>query len=214
MTAISENLPATKGEQLEANAALAEILAKLISGPATAAKQDAGNETLAQILAKMIAAPATAAGQATIVDGLVAILAKLSNDPATQTTLAAVLAKLSADPATNAKLETIRLLLAGTLTAAPSTDQDPIFDHANGDKKTVTASAVVFTPPAGCKFVRLDATVDTFVRTDDQVALDDGKAIRIAGGMPPEIVPVTPGVPVRAYAATSSTLRITPMKVR
>lgn len=100
------------------------------------------------------------------------------------------------------------------LTAAPSTDQDPIYDHANGDKKTVLASAVVFTPPAGCKFVRMDATVDTFVRTDNAVAADDGKAIRIVGGAPAEIVPVTAGVAIRAFAAASSTLRMMPMKAR
>ncbi len=129
-------------------------------------------------------------------------------------TLADILAKIIAAPATQTTLEAVRVLLAGTLKAAPSADQDPIFDHANGDKKTVTVSAEVFTPPAGCKFIRVDATVDTFLRTDDQPALDDGKSIRIVGGMPSETIPVTPGVKVRAYAATSSVLRIMPMKVR
>jgi len=128
-------------------------------------------------------------------------------------TLADILAKLIAAPATDAKLEAVRALLAGTLTAAPSTDQDPIFDHANGTSAAVTASAVVFTPPAGCKFARFDATVDTFIRTDNQVAADDGKAIRLIAGQP-EILPVTAGTAVRAYAASASTLRITPMKVR
>lgn len=95
----------------------------------------------------------------------------------------------------------------------PVADQDPIYDHANGEKATVTTSAVVFTPPAGCKFARFDATVDTFIRTDDQPAADDGDAIRLIAGQP-EILPVTAGTAVRAYAASSSTLRITPMKVR
>jgi len=127
--------------------------------------------------------------------------------------LADILNKIIAAPATDSKLEAVRALLAGTLTAAPSTDQDPIFDHANGTSATVTTSATVFTPPAGCKFARFDATVDTFIRTDNTAAADDGKAIRLIAGQP-EILPVTAGVAVRAYAASSSTLRITPMKVR
>lgn len=128
-------------------------------------------------------------------------------------TAASILAKLSSDPATDTKLEAVRALLAGTLTARPSTDQDPIYDHANGEKATVTTSAAVFTPPVGCKFARFDATLDTFIRTDDAAAADDGEAIRLIGGQP-EILPVVAGVAVQAYAASSSVLRITPMKVR
>lgn len=97
--------------------------------------------------------------------------------------------------------------------APQSADQDPIYDHANGVKATVTSSAVVFTPSAGTKFARFDASADTFIRTDDAAAADDGQAVRLVAGSP-DILPVTPGVPVRAYAASSSTLRITPMKIR
>lgn len=152
----------------------------------------------------------TAAKQDTIIAGLASIDGHVDGVEGTATS---ILNKLSEDPATDAKLEAVRALLAGTLTAAPSTDQDPIFDHANGVSMAVTASAVVFTPPAGCKFARFDATVDTFIRTDGQPAADDGKAIRLIAGQP-EILPVTATVAVRAYAASSSTLRITPMKVR
>lgn len=128
--------------------------------------------------------------------------------------LASILAKLSSDPATQATLEAVRVLLAGTLRAAPSADQDPIFDHANGERvAALTSSAVVFTPPAGCKFARFDATVDTFIRTDNVAAADDGDAIRLIAGQP-EIIPVTAGVAVLAYAATASVLRVTPLKAR
>lgn len=142
-----------------------------------------------------------------------------TNKPATeakQDALATTIGAVSSSPAANTvlgRLKAIADALLGTLTARPSTDQDPIFDHANGEKATVTTSAVVFTPPAGCKFARFDATVDTFIRTDDQPAADDGDAIRLIAGQP-EILPVTAAVAVRAYAASSSTLRITPMKVR
>lgn len=139
-------------------------------------------------------------------------MAIADNKPATS----AQIGEVSASPTANTllgRLKTIADALLGTLTARPSTDQDPIFDHANGEKATVTASAVVFTPPAGCKFARFDATVDTFIRTDNQAAADDGKAIRLIAGQP-EILPVTATVAVRAYAASSSILRITPMKVR
>lgn len=94
-----------------------------------------------------------------------------------------------------------------------SPDQDPIYDHANGVRATVTTSTVVFTPAAGVKFARFDASSEAFIRTDNAVAADDGQAVRLIADSP-DILPVTPGVPVRAYAASSATLRITPMKVR
>lgn len=99
------------------------------------------------------------------------------------------------------------------LPTSPSADQDPILDHANGVKVTVTASAVVFTPPAGCKFARFVTDVDTFIRTDDTAAADDAGATLLLAGQS-EILPVTPALPVRAYCASSAVLRITPFKVR
>lgn len=97
--------------------------------------------------------------------------------------------------------------------AAPVAAQDPILDHANGVKVTVTASAEVFTPPAGCFFARFSTDVDTFVRTDDTAAADDSDAYHLLA-LQPEILPVTPGVDVRAYCATSAVLRIIPYKAR
>jgi len=94
---------------------LAAILAKIIATPATEAKQDtliakdfATQTTLAAVLAKIIAAPATEAKQDTLI----------AKDFATQTTLAAILAKMIVAPATEATLESVRALLAGTLTTA------------------------------------------------------------------------------------------------
>lgn len=69
------------------------------------ATNDALATILTAILAKVIEAPATEAKQDTLI----------AKDFATQATLADVLAKLSSDPATNTGLETIAMLLAGTL---------------------------------------------------------------------------------------------------
>jgi hypothetical protein len=58
---------------------------------------------------------------------------------ATETTLAAMSAKLPAavGPQTD----------AASLSAVPSASQNPIFDHANGTKTSVTTSATIITPP-------------------------------------------------------------------
>lgn len=93
-------------------------------------------------------------------------------------------------------------------------DQDPVFDHEAGVKvPDLTASAIVFTPPVGCKFARFDCSADAFFRTDDTAAADDGKATRVLAGAP-EVLPVKPGVKVRGYAPAASIVRITPMKSR
>ena len=94
-----------------------------------------------------------------------------------------------------------------------SADQDPIFDHTNGTKTTVTTSAAILTPPTGCKFARFASNVDCFIRTDNAAAADDAAAIALYAGQP-EIFPVTPGVAVRAFAASSAVIRATPMKAR
>src|SRR5665213_2642462 len=65
------------------------------------------------------------------------------------------------------------------VTASPATDQDPIFDHTNGTKSSVTVSATIITPPAGCKFIRISADTDVFVNTAGNTAVDDGTSIRI-----------------------------------
>lgn len=100
-----------------------------------------------------------------------------------------------------------------TVVASPSPAQDPVFDHVNGEKETVSTSAVVFTPPIGCYFAHFDASVQTFIRTDNMTAADNAGAYRLIADRG-EILPVTPGVDVHAFCATSSVLRIIPMKAR
>lgn len=174
MTALSDNLPARKAEQVTGNQALADILAKLIAAPATAANQTQANLALAGIF-----------------DAL-------------------------GDLATEIKLEAVRALLAGTLTARPSTDQDPIFDEPNGEKVGLTANtaADIITPPVGCKFMRISASADTLIATNDPDPMtDNGESILLTAGQP-EIVPVTAGVTVRGLATTASVVRAMPLKVR
>lgn len=107
---------------------------------------------------------------------------------------------------------------AGSLSVVPSTDQDPIFDQANAaaTRAAVTnASSVVFTPPAGCKYARFHATVDTLLRLDDQPAADAAGSILILANQP-EPLPVVAGVAVRALrlGGADGVIRCTPMKVR
>ena len=118
-------------------ATLASILAKLISAPSTEAKQDtmighvdgietalttllakdfATQTTLASILAKIITSPATEAKQDTLI----------AKDFATQTTLAAILSKIIESPATEAKLESVRALLAGTISTQSTGSLTPV----------------------------------------------------------------------------------------
>ena len=101
--------------------------------------------------------------------------------------------------------------------AAPASDQDPILDHENGAKVTAgTNWTTVLTPPAGCKYIRISAEGDVFVRTDAPASgagVDDGKAARLIANTP-EILPVTAGVAVRAFAATNTVVRAVPYKAR
>ena len=93
-------------------------------------------------------------------------------------------------------------------------DQDPIFDHANGTKTSVTVSATVITPPADCKYVRISTDVDIFVNTANGTAADDATCIRVFAGAP-EIIPVMAGTAVKAIASTgTAVVRCTPYKVR
>jgi hypothetical protein len=97
---------------------------------------------------------------------------------------------------------------------APSPDQDPIFDHANGTKTSVTTSATVITPPTGCKYLRISADADVFVNTAGSAAVDDGTSIRIIANQP-EVIPVTAGTAVKALSASgTAVVRCTPLKVR
>lgn len=156
---------------------------------------------------------------------------------AAQVALNGLVGEVQPDPTANTVLARLKALLTGIVLAAgsaiigkvgidqttpgttnavvasPSAAQDPILDHANGEKETVSTSAVVFTPPAGCYFAHFDANVETFIRTDNAPAADAAGARRLIADQG-EILPVTPGVDVRAYCATSAVLRIIPMKVR
>jgi hypothetical protein len=63
---------------------------------------------------------------------------------------------------------------SGNPASGSGSDQDPIFDHANGTKVAVTTSASVITPPAGCKYLRISADVDVVVNTAGVAAVDNG----------------------------------------
>jgi hypothetical protein len=103
---------------------------------------------------------------------------------------------------------------AASLSVVPSADQNPIFDNANGTKTSVTASATIITPPAGCTFVRIDTDADIVINTANATAVDDGTATRICANQP-EIVPVTPAIAVKALSlAGTAVVRCTPLKVR
>jgi len=100
--------------------------------------------------------------------------------------------------------------------AAPSLDQDPIFDHANATKTSVTTSAVVITPPAGCKYLRISTDADIYINTAGAAATDGatGGGARIIANAP-EVVPVIGGTPVYALSALgTATVRCTPFKAR
>lgn len=103
---------------------------------------------------------------------------------------------------------------ANSVSVAPSKDQDPIYDHANGTKTSVTTSATVITPPAGCKFLRISSDVDVFVNTAGSAAVDDGTSIRIVANSP-EVIPVTAATAVVALSSSgTATVRCMPYKER
>lgn len=103
---------------------------------------------------------------------------------------------------------------ANPMPVTPSADQDPILDHANGTKTSVTSSATVITPPVGCKYIRITTDVDIVVNTAGNTAVDNGTSSLIIA-YASEIIPVTAGVAVKALSlGTAATVRCTPYKVR
>jgi hypothetical protein len=91
---------------------------------------------------------------------------------------------------------------------------DPIYNNAAGQKTSVTTSAIVITPPADCRFVRISTDADIVINTAGAAAVDNGTATRIVGGVP-EIVPVTAGVPVYGLSLSgTAVVRCTPLKSR
>lgn len=92
--------------------------------------------------------------------------------------------------------------------------QDPIFDHTNGTKTSVSASTLILTPPTACLYTRISSDVDVFVNTAGNAAVDDGTSIRVFAGRE-NILPVTAAVALYALSSgDTATVRCTPFKVR
>lgn len=104
---------------------------------------------------------------------------------------------------------------SGSVPMVLSNDQDPVFDHANGAKFTVTtASQTAITPPAGARYLRVHATADMFIRTDGGVAADAAGSIILKAGVT-ETIPCVGGTAVTAIVASgTATLYATPSKSR
>ncbi len=103
---------------------------------------------------------------------------------------------------------------ANPLRVSPAASEDVIFDHASGTKTSVTTSATVFTPPTGCKYVRISSDTDCFVNTSGATAIDNGTALRLIANVP-EILPVTEGVAVKVLSASgTAVVRCSPFKAR
>jgi hypothetical protein len=135
---------------------------------------------------------------------------------AKQDTIIAALATLLTEAGFTARIPTLGPKAAsGSVSMTPSTDQDPILDHANAARVTVTtSSATAITPPAGTKYLRVHATAECFVRTDGSAAADAAGSIRLVANMP-EVIPVVAGTAVTAVTATgTAVLNSTPMKAR
>lgn len=99
--------------------------------------------------------------------------------------------------------------------APPHPDHDPIYDHTNGTKNSVTTSAIIITPPAGCRFVRIDTDADIVVNTAGAAAVDNGSAATIRAVSSPTSIPVTAGVAVYALSLSgTAVVRCMPYKQR
>lgn len=162
----------------------ADASATLPTGAATSAKQDTGNTSLASIDAKLT----TQGGYLDGVEGL----------------LTAIAAKQISGPSTAATSQSV----------TPSTDQNPIFDHTNGTKTSVTTSATVITTGAGHTFLRISTDADIVVNTAGATAVDDGTGVRIVANLP-ETIPVPPSTAIKALSLSgTAVVRCTPLKVR
>lgn len=125
------------------------------------------------------------------------------------------LAKVDGTRINPATTEDIAAIVAATLKVILPPDQDPIFDHTNGVKVAVpaTTSTLLITPPAGCKYVRINPDVDCFVNTANVAAGDLASSIKVLANSP-EVVPVVAGTAVNVFVASAGTVRATPLKVR
>ena len=179
-----------------------------VTGPLTdtqlraAALPVAGPLTDTQLRAAALPVSLTGVSTAVKQDAIITAIAAI----ATEATLAAISAKL---PTLGQKAA------SGSVSTTLSTDQDPIFDHANGTKTALAAgvAATVLTPPAGAKFARISSAVNCFVRTDGTAAADAAGSIRLIADVP-ETIPVTAGVGVSVLCASAATVYAMPYKVR
>lgn len=104
---------------------------------------------------------------------------------------------------------------SGSVPIVIANDQDPVLDHANAKKASVTTtSSTAITPPAGARYLRVTATADMFIRTDGSAAADADGSILLKAGVT-ESIPCIGGTAVTAIVATGTgTLYATPSKSR
>jgi len=97
----------------------------------------------------------------------------------------------------------------------PHPSQDPVFDTANGQRKAVTASAQLITPPEDCRFIRVSADKAVYVNTAEGPAGDNAASVYLAANLP-DVLPVVPGVAVMVASAdgTDAVVRAMPLKAR
>lgn len=203
----------------------------LPSGASTAANQTTGNTSLASIDTKLGSSlplpsgAATSANQSTAnaAIGAPADTAWLSGSGSIIAVLKGIFGKLSGVVLATgtASIGKVGLQITGSDVAYSNPvpidlplSQDPIFDNTNGTKTSVTTSALIITPPAGCKFIRIATDVNIFVNASNAAAVDDGTSILIFANQP-EVIPVTPGIIVRALSSSgTATVRCMPLKAR
>lgn len=168
----------------------AEVDFSALEVGATSAKQDIANSVLGTTVGAAVITDTNGTIQQYLRGLVVKVLALISS--------------LTAGPLTD----------AGSLSVVPSTSQNPIFDHVNGTKSSVTVSATIITTPAGCQFLRISTDVDVFVNTAGNAAVDDGTSIRVIANTA-EVIPVPPSTAIKALSSSgTATVRCTPLKVR
>lgn len=100
------------------------------------------------------------------------------------------------------------------MSATTAVQNDPVFDHANGQKTAVTISANILTPSSTCVFAWIGTDADIVVNTAGAAAADDGTSVYLPGGFS-GIIPVQPSVAVLALSLSgTANVRATGMKIR
>lgn len=215
---------ATEAHQDTANTLLAAIRDALSDDPTAAGLAAVVNALADNATGADIATIVAALDGTLTVDGsavtqpISADALPLPNGAATsakQDSVLTALAALLTEAEFEARIPTLGTKAAsGSISTTPSTDQDPVFDHANAVRFAVTtASQAAITPPASCKYMRVHAEGDCFIRTDGTAAADAAGSIKLLANQP-ETIPVIGGTAVTVIGASATTLRATPMKVR